>query len=116
MYDFNQAVRINFKHKGKPQSQNFIRGRHHVSQEVMDSEDFAHFVNCGWIAEVDTKNVPAPQENFVERSQRLAKKLAEKHLPAEPVDKDEDIGVEESPQQKAARTRALNKAKAEKGD
>lgn len=130
MYDFKQAVRINFTHKGKPQSQSFIRGRHHVSDDILASEDFLHFVNCGWIAEADAVRAQVPLETFHERAQRLAKKLAEKHLPVEPVrepvqenaeveeeDPGEEVPEEKlTPAQKAARTRAANKAKAEKGE
>lgn len=114
MYEFKQAVKILDK--------TFRLGRHDVPNEIVAHPDFLHFVNCGWIAEVNPTKDPITLESFSERAQRLAKRLAEKSEPVrEQVQETEDLG-EEVPEeklttgQKAARTRAANKAKAEKGE
>lgn len=100
MYEFKQSVKID--------GTTFHLGKHNVPEKIIAHKDFAHFVNCGWIAEVDPANQPAPAETFATRSQRLAKKLAESAAPksVEPV--------HEPVQEKE--TKSGRKSKAEKGE
>lgn len=110
MYEFKQAVKVNYEQGKEKKSHTFIQGRHKVSDDILASDDFLHFVKCGWIAEIDPQKAPAPLESFSERAQRLAKKLAEKKSPTVPISEHltEPVHEKESHKNK--------KSKAEKGE
>lgn len=101
-YRFTQSLAIS--------RQRFPLGIQEVSAEVEAHPDFLFFVKAGWIQEVDPSELVTKQPRRAEvRGAELAKKIAAKHQP-----KTEQVreGVHETPQQKAARTRRENAAKA----
>jgi hypothetical protein len=115
-YHFKQAVKIDGQH--------FKPGIHHVAPEVEAHPHFMRYVECGWVSEASQAEVVAKPESAHDRARRLHEKLMAKpatnHVEKQEVAPEEeaDDAAEETPAQKAARTRKANaeKAKAGKGE
>lgn len=69
-YRFTQAVKINDKVFGL--------GIHSVPEEIEHSEQFLHFVRCGWISDAPPPMVAAQPVAVSEQAKKLAERIEKK--------------------------------------
>lgn len=106
-YKFNNAVHLNGK--------DYTQGVHEVPEDAENHRDFLHFVDAGYITDVDAVREVVVQETPRERSARLhARILAKKVAPvAAPVKAKTGPSIDELKAKAEAEAKARAEADAE---